>query len=110
MESSIKNERYILVSENDSFQHIFFAIADKLNKKRPSIRITPLISNIFWRLESLVQTLTGRKPILTKQSAKSAHNKSLFSNKKIKEGLDVEFEPLEKTINTTCEQFLKDHS
>ncbi len=36
MESNISNERYILVSENDSFKNVFFAIANGLDHKQLS--------------------------------------------------------------------------
>ena len=40
MNSSIKNERFVLVSENLSFKEILFLIADSFEKKRPKIKVT----------------------------------------------------------------------
>lgn len=108
MKSDIKNERYILVSENDSFKNVFFAIADGLNKKRPSIKVNKLLSGFAWRLGWLNQKLFGIKSMITKQTAQSSHNKYQYSNKKIKEAIDFDFEPLTKTIKNTCKYYLKD--
>ncbi len=108
MNSSIKNQRYILVSENESFKNIFFAIADAFNKKRPSIRVNKFISGIGWRVNWLFSKFSGKTPLITKQSANSSHNSYFFSNKKIKEALDYEFIPLENTIKTICKNYMKD--
>ena len=54
MNSTVKNERFILVSENKSFKEIFFLIADGFDKKRPSIKIKPWQTNIFWRVAWLI--------------------------------------------------------
>jgi len=108
MKSNIKNERYILVSENDSFKNVFFAIADGLSKKRPSIKATKLLSTIAWRVSWFAQKITGRKSLITKQTAQSSHNKYRYSNKKISEAINFNFEPLADTITTTCKFYLKD--
>ncbi len=108
MKSNIKNERYILVSENDSFKNVFFAIADRLSKKRPSIKATKLLSAIAWRVSWLVQKTIGSKSLITKQTAESSNNKYRYSNKKIIEVIGYKFEPLSDTITSTCKFYLKD--
>jgi len=110
MNSSIKNERYILVSENDSFKNVFFAIADRFSTKRPTIKATKLLSAIAWRVSWFMHKLIGGKSLITKQTAQSSHNKYQYSNKKIKEAIGFHFEPLNDTIKTTCNQYLKDLS
>ncbi|CAL2103994.1 Nucleoside-diphosphate-sugar epimerase [Tenacibaculum sp. 190130A14a] len=105
MESNIKNERYILVTENSSFKDVLFAIADGLNKKRPSIKIGKLATEVFWRIDWVLTKLTGKTPLLTKNSAKSSHNISRYSAKKIQQQLSYTFNSLEKTINTVCKEY-----
>lgn len=108
MKSNIKNERYILVSENESFKNVFFAIADGFNRKKPSFQVSKLQSGLVWRLDWILHKITRKKQLLTRQSANSAHNKYKFSNKKIIRALDFEFEPLKDTIQSACKNFLKD--
>lgn len=108
MNSSIKTQRYILVSKNVSFKTIFFNIADAFNKKRPSIRVTKLISGVGWRINWLLSKFSGKTPMITKQSANSSHNSYNYSNKKIMEALDYEFVPLEETIKNVCNNYLND--
>jgi len=105
MKSNIKNERYILISENVSFKDVFFQITDALGKKRPTIKVTKFMSAIGWRLDKLKTILTGKSPLLTKHSAKSIHNKFYYSSEKIKKELDIKFEPVSETIKSVCELY-----
>jgi len=105
MNSTIKNERYILISENASFKKVLFSIADGFGKKRPSILVTKFMTGIAWRFEWVLYKLFNKDPLFTKQSAASAHNKYYFSNKKINNAIDFEFEPLKDTIQTVCKNF-----
>ena len=106
MKSNIKNERYILVSKNDSFKNILFAIADGFGKKRPGLKVTRPMSNLFWRVEWLLHKTLNRTPLMTKHTSQAAHNTYFFSNKKILEAIGYEFEPIEDTIKSTCTHYL----
>ena len=101
-ESTVKNERFILVSENKSYKDILFSIADGLHKKRPSIKTGRLITAIFWRIDWLLTKITGKEPLLTKSSAKSSHNKSYYSSEKIKKQLHFKFDSIDKVITKVC--------
>lgn len=105
MNSSIKNERFILVSENKSFKEILFAIADGFSTKRSSIKTGKLPTELFWRLDWLLTKLTGKEPLLTKNSAKSSHNKSYYSAEKIKEMLEFKFESINSVIASICTDY-----
>lgn len=102
MNSTIENERYILVAENSSFKTIFNQIALGLNKKAPFIKTTKLMSSVAWRLDWVLSLITGKEPLLTKQSSKSIHSKRYFSSEKIKNELNFEFEAIDKVIEKVC--------
>jgi len=108
MNSSITNERYILVAKNSSFKNVFFKIADAFDKKKPSIRVTKTLSNIAWRLEWLKSFITGKSPMITKHSASASLSSYEYSSEKIKTALNFEFEELDTTIKDVCNDFLKD--
>lgn len=109
MKGEYMNERYILVSENISFKGILMAIAENLSKKPPAIKIGSLASGIFWRLE-WVLSLFGRKPLLTKQAARSSQNNYSYSNAKIKDKLGFEFTPMAEVIAQTSNYYQSDYS
>lgn len=107
MNSAVKNERFILVSENKSFKEIFCLIADAFGKKQPSKKVKSWQTDIFWRVAWVLSRITGREPLLAKYSAKSAHTISQYSSEKVKTAIDFRFEPIQKSIQRICENYLK---
>jgi dihydroflavonol-4-reductase len=107
MESTIKNQRFILVSENKTYKDVLFAIADGFGKKRPSKKIKPWQTTILWRSSSLVAKISGVKPLLSKYSARSAHSVSKYSSQKIKEALNYQFEKVDTVIKDVCKNYSK---
>ena len=105
-DSSIKNERFILVSENKSFKEIFFAIAKGFGKNPPTKKIKPWQTAIFWRLSLILSKITGKEPLLTKYSAKSAHNTSKYSSEKVQKMLKYTFKKIEEVILETCKEYI----
>jgi nucleoside-diphosphate-sugar epimerase len=107
MESNISGERFILNGDNWSFQQLFNAIADGLKKKRPHKQATPLLGSIAWRVERIKSLISGKKPLLTKQSAIIAQCKTRFDNSKILKQLPgFSFTPLTQVIEKSCEKYL----
>jgi hypothetical protein len=67
--------------------------------------------NIAWRLEKIKSVFTGKKPILTKESARVAQSQTWFENDKLLNALPgFSFTPLEKTIKKACELYLNPSS
>ena len=107
MNSEVKNQRFILVSENKSFKEIFFSIADAFGKKRPTKKIKPWQTAIFWRVSWVFSQLTGKEPLLSKYSAKSAHSISKYSSEKIENSFGFQFEKMNKVIKETTSNYIK---
>jgi dihydroflavonol-4-reductase len=107
MESEISHERFIINSENWSFQQVLNTIADGFRKKHPSKEATRFIGSIAWRLEKLKSQFSGKKPLLTRESARVAHSITYFDNNKILKTLPgFTFTPLVHSIKKACEQYL----
>jgi nucleoside-diphosphate-sugar epimerase len=107
MESEHSHERFIVNGDNWSFQQLFNTIADGFGKKHPHKEATPFMGNIAWRMEKLKSMLSGKKPLLTRQSARVAQSVTYFDNSKILKALPgFAFTPLEKAIQKNCEQYL----
>ncbi len=107
MNSKVKNERFILVSENKSFKEIFFLIADSLGKKRPSIQIKPWQTAIFWRFAWVVSKFTGKEPLISKYSARSAHSISKYSSEKIEKRFNFQFTKIDEVIKEVGKNFME---
>lgn len=108
MESDIKNERFIIVSENWSYKGFLLTCADVLNVKPPHKEAKKWLLEIGWRLDWLSHKLTGKRRKLTKQLAQSLVTNSNYDNSKLKLQLDFEFEPISNSIEKTCKLYLKD--
>ena len=106
--SNIHNERFILNSVNLSYRKCFDKIAFYLNKPKATIKVTPILKEISWRLEWLKSTFTGAKPLITKETAHNAMVFRKYSNKKIKEFIDFEFTPIDETIKKYSKWFIKE--
>ena len=107
MDSTIKNQRFILVSENKTYKDVLFAIADGFGKKRPSKKIKPWQTTILWRSSAFVAKISGVQPLLSKYSARSAHSVSKYSSQKIKEALNYQFEKVDTVIKDVCKNYSK---
>ena len=104
MDSSIKNERYIFVSENLSYQVVLESMAKALGVKAPSKEAGKFLMGLAWRMDWLRSKFTGRGPRMTKFTAASAISKSYYSSKKIESSeLDFEFEPIASVVSRTVD-------
>ena len=107
MESSITGERYILNSDNWSYQNLLTSIARVQQQRPPRIKVTPLVQQVAWRLEWIRQKLTGARPVVTRETARTAANTFHYVNKKSIEAFNFEYIPLVETIRQTSLQYLE---
>ncbi|MEQ1677013.1 MAG: SDR family NAD(P)-dependent oxidoreductase [Chitinophagaceae bacterium] len=106
METNITEQRFIVSGATWPFKKLQDTIADSFGKKRPSKKTTPFILGLAWRMERLKSIFTGKKPILTKESAKVAQSQTWFENDKLLKTLpEFSFTPLEETIRKACEKY-----
>ncbi|WP_108804893.1 NAD-dependent epimerase/dehydratase family protein [Aquimarina sp. Aq107] len=109
MNSEIKNQRYILVSENLSFKSAFSMIAKALNKPTPKKKVSPFLMKVAFYLQKFSHIFFRTKRTIFKSSIKSAFSNSFYENDKIKKELTYSFTPMEKAIETTASFFQKQH-
>ena len=109
VKSDVKNERFILVSENNSFREVFTSIANELGKKPPSIKVSKFLSSIFRRVDGLVTFITRKKRLITKDSVRSLHGKTEYSSEKIKAAIDFNFESTQQVIKEICAIYKKEN-
>ena len=105
MDSTIKNERFILVSENKSFKEVFTSMASSMKKTAPSIKIRPWQTAIFWRVSWLLSKVTSKESLLSKSSAKSAHSISKYSSEKIEKSLNFQFQKIDAVIKSVSKNY-----
>ena len=108
MNSEIRNERYILVSENLSFKSAFTLIAESLNKSIPKKKVSPFLMKIAFYGQKFGYIFFRTKRTIFKPSIKSAFSNSFYENEKIKKELTYSFTPIKKAIKETASFFLKE--
>jgi nucleoside-diphosphate-sugar epimerase len=108
MEGQFASERYILVSENKPFREVLGRMAVVMGMKPASIHAGPFLSSLAWRAERLRSFFTGRKPVITKETARSAQGIYHYSNKKVVEATGFKFIPVMQSVDETAELFLRE--
>jgi dihydroflavonol-4-reductase len=103
MNSDISAERYTLSADNLHYKDFFAQIANGFGIKAPNIEAKPWMLGIAWRAAKLASIFTRKAPSLTKDAAKSSFNLSYYSNEKIKTAIQIDFKPLEKSIQEVCQ-------
>lgn len=93
--------RNIAVGENTAYKHLFTAIAQSLDKPKPSILAPPLFTEIGWRLEKFKSIITSKPAHLTKETARSAQEVHRFDNKRLEAFLG-KFIPIEDAVNNAA--------
>lgn len=111
MESNLCEQRYIACGDNWTFKKLQEQIAEGFNVAPPKTVASPFLLGVAWRLEWLKSKLTGKKPLLTRESAKVAQSQTYFDSKKLLEALPgFAFTPLEKTIKQACDKYTSNSS
>jgi len=108
-QSTVVNEQFILVSENNSFKEIFTLIANGFGKKPPSIRISKALTKVLRRIDAIATFITRKKRLITKESIRSLHGKTEYSSGKIFKKIGFEFTPIKQVINEVCVSYQKDN-
>ncbi len=104
-----KNQRFILSAENISYREFFRKVASALNRPEPKIYASPLMLSLAWRTAGAIALLTGKAPIVTRETAQSAHTITEFDGSKISRLTSFEYSDLSDVIEATAQRFLEDH-
>lgn len=106
MNSDIVAQRFIISAANTSYRSVFNLIANGFGKKMPSRKVTPFLAAIVWRIEAIKSWFTGKSPLLTKETARTAQAKVHFNNTKLLKALpDFSYTPIETSVERICQEF-----
>jgi len=109
MDSTVCGERFILSGENTSYRQIMDWISEALSKKKASQYAPPFLAKIIWRLEAIRAFFTQKSPLITKHTARSAHQISQYaSDKFLKVFPEFTFTPMVDTIARIAQDFKKE--
>ncbi len=103
MNSDISAQRFILSADNLTYRALFSTIARCFGKKPPHKQVTPFIAALVWRIEAVKGMLTGKAPMLTRETARTAQAKVQFDNSKLLKALPgFRYTPVEESVKRIC--------
>lgn len=105
-ESDLNAERYLLVSENLPLKQFMDMVARNFQKRSPWIKINRFIAGIAWRILGVWSFITGKEPMITRESTESSFKKVYFSNQKITRALNYQFTPMQQAVRETVNAYL----
>lgn len=108
LESEIKNEKFIISSENLPYRKFTELVHASMGKPFPNKKAGELILEIVWRIDKIRSMLSGSTHILTKEIARYAVMNLSYSNAKIKKELGIRFIPVAQAVKDTAKHFLSD--
>ena len=109
MISDVEGERFILNGGTVSYREFFEKVAKLFNKKPPRQKVSPVLTEIIWRIEAVRSFITGKAPLITKETAKNSLMKFIYKNDKIRQSLQFKFTDFDETIRRVSMFLLKNH-
>lgn len=101
-------KRFVLIENNYSFKEILSQTHVALGKKEPYINAGKgLLITARW-LAGFRSMITGKEPIITKETITAGLEKNSFSNARIKQTINFQFTPLTQTLKFVSTAFLND--
>lgn len=101
-------KRFVLTENNYSFKDILSETHKALSKKVPYINAGKgLLVTAKW-LDTFRCMITGKEPIITKETINAGLEKNTFSNARIKQAINFSFTPLQETLQFVSAAFLND--
>jgi len=110
MESPVKNERFIAVSENLSYKSIIETISLGFNRPSPKVGLKFWQLEFFRRMDWVLNVFIAKKRKLTKQGLRSLRHPQVYDNLKVQEELNIEYEPIQTCVAYACKKYMEAHS
>ncbi|MFM7078766.1 MAG: NAD-dependent epimerase/dehydratase family protein, partial [Bacteroidota bacterium] len=107
MENRIHGERFVLVGDNIPFKEVMEIISEELGVAKADIAAGPWLSAFAWRVDKIRSKISGTRPLITKETARSAQSKSVYSNKKIMGVLSGSMSDPRPSIRRTAQVYKK---
>lgn len=94
MGSKISGEKFILISENKTYQEILFAVAESLKVTKPKYYANSFLTKTVSIIDWFSSIILGKKRILSRQMHQSLHSVEVYSNQKTVDILKYNFEKI----------------
>ena len=104
----IKNERFILNSQNLGYKEVFSLIAQSIGQKPPRFEVKPWMVKIAYPLIKLFGTIIGKGTAISRENMNSAFSKTHYSAKKVIQRIGFGFIPVSESVKVIGEIYRKE--
>lgn len=98
MDSDIRAERFILNSENISNRELLVKVSAFFGRPAPRIKAGKILLSIAWRAAKIGAIFSGKRPVLTKQTARAASEVLRYDAGKIRITLGYTFKGIDEIL------------
>ncbi len=98
-------QRYIVNAGQIPIKELFQKMADRFQKRAPSIEVSSSLVGVLALLEEWRSRITGSEPLITRQTAKITKESFRFNNRKVVQQLGISFRDLNETLDWCCEHY-----
>lgn len=105
MQSDIKNERFILSSENLTYRQFLDSVLTAMGQQPTRRYASPFLTGLAWRGEKWLSRLTARRALITKETAEAAHRVTSYDGTRICTVLPFEYKSAAESIRETAAFF-----
>lgn len=107
MESPFESgEKFILVSQNLTYQLILTLIAKELGKRPPIWMLPPFWAQLIGFVSEWLAKLSGGRPILSRETTRTSSFRYIYDGSHYSNTFSVNYQNIEEIIKLTCAQFV----
>src|SRR5690606_27051587 len=100
-----RSYRAIASGHTISYKKLFTKIAERIDARPPVVRIGPVLSEVAWRLCVPVRWMTGRQPVINKETSRAAQCFPEYDNAVSLTVPGFRYTSLEKTLDDIAERY-----
>lgn len=100
--TAISGQRFVLSNVNMTYRALLAQCSAHMGRPAPKHRARPWMLSVAWRAAGVLAFFTGKRPLITRETARSARQRLQFSNRKIVAATGMVFKPIEQTLKEIC--------
>lgn len=103
MASDIKNDRFLCIGSNQTFEHLFKKICSGMKVSAPKIKISSSLLRTVGALGTFITYITAKKLPMNNDTVRSAIGETSYNGSKLLQVVDHQFYTLEDSIKNAIQ-------
>jgi dihydroflavonol-4-reductase len=102
---SVQAERFILNGGTIPYKDLLTQMAAALHKRPPRWLMPPVLTRLLWPVEGMRAWLMRTRPLITRETARSASSRYVYDGRKITKAIDFQYQPLSETLSRSARAY-----